>query len=94
MTEDKTGRGTISTLAEPHKSLFEVIYQIHIEENDEPPVRPGVEVRAIKWVDIKAAGPQTKALRKGDYVLTEQGGSQHHIQFDNGGWSYMEPIKA
>jgi hypothetical protein len=49
MTEDKKGRGTLSKPVEPLKPLFEVDYHIHIEENDEPPVRPGVEVRSIKW---------------------------------------------
>jgi hypothetical protein len=94
MKKNEKARGVLSTPAEPHKSLSEVEYYIYIEESDTPPVGPGVEVRSIKWVDIRLpAGPQTKALPKGEYVLTDQDGGQHLVRLDTG-WDYREPFKG
>lgn len=83
---DKKGRGTLSSPDDPFKPLFEVDYHIHIEENDEPPVRPGVEVRAIKWAEAKPG----RDIPNGKYVLTDEEGCRHLLTCTHSGqgWSY------
>jgi hypothetical protein len=89
MTQDKKGRGTLSSPDEPFKPLFEVEYHIHIEENKEPP-RTGVEVRSIKWADVKSPSQ----IQNGKYVLTDQDGGRHQLTCTlfGHGWSYDGPF--
>jgi hypothetical protein len=83
--QDKKGRGTLSSSDEPSRPLYEVDYHIHIEENKEPPTS-AVEVRSIKWADVKLRGQ----IQDGKYVLTDQDGQQHLITCTNSGhgWAY------
>jgi hypothetical protein len=90
MIEDKKGRGTLSSPTNPSLPLFEADYHLHIEQADEPPNRPGVEVTAIKWVNLEPG----RRIPNGDYVLTDADGNQHlvHCEHLGNGWAYGGPF--
>lgn len=92
MLKDKEGRGTLSSPLEPSKPLLEVDYRIHIQESDQPPTGPGVEVRSLKWVEIKAGRP----IPNGKYVLTDEDGERHLVNCTHSGqgWAYEKPFTS